>query len=97
MSTVWTFDYIRNKHSWHDGEDWSKKFYSSLREHAKNIINFEWYSWQKIGKTTPRYDSMFIRGKNFPKTFAKDKSHRNVGHHCILTGQYRVAAHSICN
>ena len=32
---------IENKRSSYSGKDCRKSFYSSLREHAKNIINFE--------------------------------------------------------
>ena len=41
MSTIWTFDHIENKHSLYLGKDCMKKFCESLREHAKNIIDFE--------------------------------------------------------
>ena len=41
MSTIWAFDNIENKHSLYRGEDCMKKFCTSLREHATNVINFE--------------------------------------------------------
>ena len=41
MSTTWAFDTIENKHSLYRGEDCMKKFCTSLREHATNLINFE--------------------------------------------------------
>ena len=41
MSTIWTFDHIENKHSLYLGKYCMKKFCESLREHAKNIIDFE--------------------------------------------------------
>ena len=41
MSTVWAFDYIENKHTLYRGKDYMNKFCESLREHAKNIIDFE--------------------------------------------------------
>ena len=41
MSGIWVFDQIENKHTLHVGKDCMKKFCSSLREHAKNIIDFE--------------------------------------------------------
>ena len=34
MSTIWTFDCIKNKHDVCRGEDCMKKFCESLREHA---------------------------------------------------------------
>ena len=41
MWTILAFDNIENSHSLHRGEDCIKKFCSSPREHARNIINFE--------------------------------------------------------
>ena len=41
MSTIWTLDNLENKYSLCRGEDCVKKFCSSLREHATNVINFE--------------------------------------------------------
>ena len=41
MPTNWAFSNIENKHTVYCGEDCMKKLYSSLREHAKNIIDFE--------------------------------------------------------
>ena len=41
MPTIWAFDTIEIKNTFHQGEDCMKKFVSSLREHAKNIIVFE--------------------------------------------------------
>ena len=41
MSTIWAFDNIENKHSLYRGEDFMKKFYIPLKEHAAGVINFE--------------------------------------------------------
>ena len=41
MSTIWAFDDIENRHSLYRGEDFMKKFCSSLREHVTNVINSE--------------------------------------------------------
>ena len=42
MSTIWAFDNIENKHTLYRCADYLKKtFCESLREHAKNIIDFE--------------------------------------------------------
>ena len=41
MSTIWGFDHIENNHTLVRGKDCMKKFFSSLREHAKSITNFE--------------------------------------------------------
>ena len=41
MSTIWGFDHTENKHTLYHGEDFMKRICASLREHAKNIIDFE--------------------------------------------------------
>ena len=41
MSTIWEFHHIENKHTLYRGKDCMKKFCESLREHAKNITDFE--------------------------------------------------------
>ena len=41
MSRIWRSDHIENKHTFYRGKDCMKKFCTSLREHAKNIIDFE--------------------------------------------------------
>ena len=41
MSTIWEFHHIENKHSLYRGEDCIKNFCEFLREHAKNIVDFE--------------------------------------------------------
>ena len=41
MSTIWEFNRIENKHALYRGQDCMKKICESLREHGKNIINFE--------------------------------------------------------
>ena len=41
MSTIWGFDHIEDKHTLYLGKDCVKKSYTSLREHTKNIIDFE--------------------------------------------------------
>ena len=41
MSTIWLCDHIEKKHSLYCREDCMKKFCESLREHTKNIIDFE--------------------------------------------------------
>ena len=41
MSTIWAFDHIKNKHTLYRGKYCMKKLCTSLREHAKNIIDFE--------------------------------------------------------
>ena len=40
MSTIWRY-HIEDKLILYYGKDCKKKFFTSLREHAKNIIDFE--------------------------------------------------------
>ena len=41
MSTIWGFDHIKDKHTLCRGKDFMIKDFTSLREHAKKIIDFE--------------------------------------------------------
>ena len=47
MSTIWGIDHIKNEDTLFCGKDCMKKFCTSLRKHAENIIDFEkkkkWY------------------------------------------------------
>ena len=40
MSSIWNFDNIENKHTLYHEEDFMKNCCTSLREHAKKIIDF---------------------------------------------------------
>ena len=41
MSTIWAFEHIEKKHTLYCRKDCMKKFRSSLRKHATNILDFE--------------------------------------------------------
>ena len=41
LSTIWALEHIENKHNLHCGKNCMGKFCECLREHAKNIIDFE--------------------------------------------------------
>ena len=62
MSTIWGFDHIKDKHTLYRGKNYMKKFFESLREHAKSITDFEEKKNVTINKkrikTTWRYKSM---------------------------------------
>ena len=101
MSTIWGFDHIEDKHTLYRGKDCMKKFCTSLKEHAKNIIDFEKKKMLPLTKVELKSHQdpkeCYICGKRILKTFAKDKNYRKVRDHCHYTGKYRSAAHSICN
>ena len=40
MPTLWAFDNIENNHTLYRGEEYMKKFCTSLKEDALNVINF---------------------------------------------------------
>ena len=41
MWNIWALNHIENNHTLSRGEDCMKKFFSSLRDHTKNKLNFE--------------------------------------------------------
>ena len=41
MSTIWAFDNKEQEHTLYCGEDYMKKFCSSLRKHTTNMINLD--------------------------------------------------------
>ena len=101
MSTNWAFDHIENKHSSYCGEGCMKKLCQSLKEHAKNIIDFEKQKRLSLTKKELKshQDAMecYTCGKRFMKKFAEHKKHQKVRGHFHFTGKYRRAPHSICN
>ena len=63
MSTIWGFDHIEDKYTSYHGKDCMKKFCTFLREHTKNIINFEKKKQKNTVnksriKITPRHKTM---------------------------------------
>ena len=61
MLTIWAFDNIENKHTLYCGEHCMKKFCESLREHAKNIINFEKQKNVTVNKRRTKITSRSVR------------------------------------
>ena len=62
-----------------------KKFCSSLREHATNVIHFEKNRTLPLAKKELKLhqdmNSMLYLWKMIPKTYAKDKNYRKVRDH----------------
>ena len=77
-----------------------KKICTSLREHAKNIIDFEKKKNVPVNKRITeiilRPKSMLYLRKKILKKFGKDKSYSKVRDHCCYASKYRGAAQSIC-
>ena len=77
-----------------------KKFSTSLREHEKNIIDFE--NKKILSLTKEELKScqgakvFYICRKRILRN-AKDKNYWRVKGHSHYTGKYRGAADSICN
>ena len=99
MLKIWRFDHIENKHTFYCGKDCMKKFCTSLKEHTKNIIDFEKIVRLTKEESKSHQDSKvcYICGKRILKKFANDKNYRKVIDHCHYAGKYGGAAHSICN
>ena len=100
MSTIWVFHIIEEKHTLCCGED-CMKFCESLRENAKNIIDFEKKKVLPLTKEEIKsYQDTklcYICGKRILKKFANDKNHQKSKYHCHFTVKYIGAAHSNCN
>ena len=101
MSTISSFRSIENKHDVYRGKDCMKKFCESLREDAMKIINFKKKKMKLLTKEQQEsYENAktcYICKDNFENKYLKDKKYRKVRDHCYYTGEYRRAAHSICN
>ena len=93
-----SLDKSKNKLDYYRGKDCMKKFCKDLREHATKIINYE--KKKMIPLTTEEkihyneQEICYICKKEFDKS---DKKHYKVRDHCHYTGNYRGAAHNICN
>ena len=78
-----------------------KKFCTSLREHAKRIIDFEKKKMLLLTKEElkphPDVKVCYICGKNILKWLSKSINYRKVRGYCHYAGKYRRTTHSICN
>ena len=107
MLAIWGFDHIEIKHTLYRGKDCMKKFCTSSREQAKNVIDFEKKKMLPLTKEELKSyqdeKKSYICRKKILKMFTKDKNYRKVWDHChyihieVHTDKYRGAAHSICN
>ena len=74
-----------------------KKFCESLREHAMNIINFKKKKIRFLTKEQQNAKICYICKEKFENKYLKDKKYCKVRDLCHYTGEYRGAAHRMCN
>ena len=90
MSTIWAFDCIENKHTFYREKDSMKKFCEALREHAKNIIDFEKKKNVIVNKRrikiTSRCKQMLNLSKKNLKKISESINYWKVRDHCYYTG-----------
>ena len=86
MSTISSFKNREDKHNVYRRKDCMEKFCESLREHAIKIIIFKKQLFFENATIC------YIYKEKFGNKCFEDKKY-----HCHYTGEYRGAAHSICN
>ena len=100
LFTHCSFEKTKKKLDYYRDEDCMKKFCLDLREHAIKLIIYEKKKMipltNKEEKNYNKQKICYIYKKEF-NTDDSDKKHHKVKHHCHYTGQYRRAAHNICN
>ena len=100
-SAIWAFDHLKNKHTLYRGKSCVKKFCTSLREHAKNIIDFEKKEMLLLTKEELKSHQdakiCYACGKRILKKLSKCMNYQKVRDHCHYTSTYRGVTHSICN
>ena len=102
MLKIWAFDHIENKHNLYCGKKYMKKFCKSLREHTKNITDFEKKITLPLTKERQNRDtwSYYIFGKKILKSEkqkSKSINYQKFTDHCHYISKHKNAAHSIFN
>ena len=101
MSTIWAFDHIKSKHTLYRRKDCTKKCCEFLREHAKNIIDFEKKKMLPLTKEELKSHQdaklCYVCRKIILKKFSKSINCSKVRDHCHYADKYRRAVHSIFN
>ena len=100
ISTISMFRRIENKHDVYRGKDCMEKFCELLRKPSmKN--NFKKKKMKLFTKeqqeSYANAKTCYICKEKFENKYFKDKKYRNVSDHSHYPGEYRRAAHSICN
>ena len=75
-----------------------KTFCKDLREHPTKIINYEKKDMTPLTKKEEKHhNKQKVCYKCKKKFNTDDKKHHKVQDHCHYSGQYKDAAHNICN
>ena len=101
MLTISSFRSIGNKHDVYRGKDCIKKSCETLRECIMKIINFKKKKVKLLTKEQQEsYENAkicYICKEKFDNKYLKDKKYSKVRDYFHYKGEYRGAAHSICN
>ena len=104
LFTNCSFDETKSKLDCYRGEECMERFCKDLRDHAMKIINYEEKEMIPLSdKETKSYEKKKVCCI-CKKEFSTDENDKNtfelyhkVRDHCQCTGEFRGAAHSICN
>ena len=89
------FHGIENKHGVYRGEDYVKKFFKFVREHAIKKMTF---GKKKLIPLSNKWKkNICCICKKFKQIYTNDKNYRKVKDHYHYTGKYIGSGHSICN
>ena len=101
VSTICSFKGIENKLDVCRGEDCMKKFWECLIDHTMKVINFKKgkmkLSTKEQQKSYENVKICYICKRNFEDKYLNNKKYREFRNRCYYTGEYRGAAHSVCN
>ena len=100
LFTHCSFDTTKNKLDYYRGKNCMKNFCLDLREHATKIINYEKKEIMPLAKDEYEWHyqhKVCHISKRIFRTGDDNKKYHKVKDHCHYTGEYRGAAHDICN